>query len=228
MILFKNVTKAYGEEESFAIENINLKIESGEFVVLVGQSGAGKSTLMKLITGEQKPDKGEVFLGKTRVNDLRYGDMPKHRKSLGIIFQDFKLLPSKTAFENIAFAMEILGKDNLEISRKVPRFLNIVGMGAKANKFPSQMSGGERQRIAIARALINEPKVLLADEPTGNLDVFNSWDIVNLLLKINEQLKTTIIFATHNKEVVNSISKRVISLDKGKIIRDSLDGKYII
>lgn len=228
MILFKNVTKAYGEEESFAIENINLKMESGEFVVLVGQSGAGKSTLMKLITGEQKPDKGEVFLDKTRVNDLRYGDMPKHRKSLGIIFQDFKLLPSKTAFENIAFAMEILGKDNLEISRKVPRFLNIVGMGSKANKFPSQMSGGERQRVAIARALINEPKVLLADEPTGNLDVFNSWDIVNLLLKINEQLKTTIIFATHNKEVVNSINKRVISLDKGKIIRDSLDGKYII
>jgi len=228
MILFKNVTKAYGEEESFAIENINLKIEDGEFVVLVGQSGAGKSTLMKLITGEQKPDKGEVFLGKTRVNDLRYGDMPKHRQSLGIIFQDFKLLPSKTAFENIAFAMEILGKDNLEISRKVPRFLNIVGMGAKVNRFPSQMSGGERQRIAIARALINEPKVLLADEPTGNLDVFNSWDIVNLLLKINEQLKTTIIFATHNKEVVNSINKRVISLDKGKIIRDSLDGKYII
>ncbi|MEX0597050.1 MAG: ATP-binding cassette domain-containing protein [Candidatus Paceibacterota bacterium] len=228
MILFKNVTKAYGEEESFAIENINLKIEDGEFVVLVGQSGAGKSTLMKLIIGEQQPDKGEVFLGKTRVNDLRYGDMPRHRKSLGIIFQDFKLLPSKTAFENIAFAMEILGKDNLEISRKVPRFLNIVGMGSKANKFPSQMSGGERQRIAIARALINEPKVLLADEPTGNLDVFNSWDIVNLLLKINEQLKTTVIFATHNKEVVNSINKRVISLDKGKIIRDSLDGKYII
>jgi cell division transport system ATP-binding protein len=228
MILFKNVTKAYGEEESFAIENINLKIEDGEFLVLVGQSGAGKSTLMKLITGEQNPDKGEVFLGKTRVNDLRYSDMPKHRRSLGIIFQDFKLLPSKTAYENIAFAMEILGKDNLEISRKVPRFLNIVGMGSKANKFPNQMSGGERQRIAIARALINEPKVLLADEPTGNLDVFNSWDIVNLLLKINEQLKTTIIFATHNKEVVNSINKRVISLDKGKIIRDSLDGKYII
>jgi cell division transport system ATP-binding protein len=228
MILFKNVTKTYGQQDSFAIENVNIKIDDGEFVILVGQSGAGKSTLMKLITGEQKADKGEVYLGKTLINDLKYRDMPHHRRSLGIIFQDFKLLAQKTAFENIAFAMEILGKDTLEIQRKVPRFLNIVGMGSKANKFPSQMSGGERQRVAIARALINEPAVLLADEPTGNLDVFNSWDIVNLLLKINEQLKTTVIFATHNKEVVNSINKRVISLDDGKIIRDSKEGKYII
>lgn len=228
MILFKNVSKSYGQEDSFALQGINLRIEDGEFVVLVGQSGAGKSTIMKLITGEEKPDSGEVFLGKTRINDLKYRDMPNHRKKLGVIFQDFKLLSQKTAYENVAFAMEIVGKDALEIKRKVPRFLNIVGMGSKINKFPNQMSGGERQRVAIARALINEPAVLLADECTGNLDVFNSWDIVNLLLKLNEQLKTTIIFATHNKEVVNSINKRVVSLDKGKIIRDSVDGKYII
>ncbi len=227
MILFKNVEKTYGDD-SYALKNINIKIEDGEFVVLVGQSGAGKSTIMKLITGEETPSTGEVYLGKTRVDRLRYKDLPDHRKKLGIIFQDFKLLTQKTAYENIAFAMEILGKDPLEIQRKVPRFLNIVGMGSKANKFPAQMSGGERQRVAIARALINEPAVLLADEATGNLDVFNSWDIVNLLLKINEQLKTTIVFATHNKEVVNSINKRVISLDKGQIIRDSVEGKYII
>ncbi len=227
MILFKNVIKAYGDD-SYALHKTNIKIEDGEFVLLVGQSGAGKSTIMKLITGEEKPSSGELYIGKVRVDKLRYKDLPNHRKALGVVFQDFKLLSQKTAYENIAFAMEILGRDPIEIKRKVPRFLNIVGMGSKANKFPSQMSGGERQRIAIARALINEPRVLLADEPTGNLDVFNSWDIVNLLLKINEQLKTTIIFATHNKEVVNSINKRVISLDKGKIIRDSVEGKYII
>lgn len=227
MILFKNISKLYGDDY-LALNNINLKIEDGEFIVLVGQSGAGKSTLMKLITGEEKPNQGEVYFGNNRIDTLKYKHLPQHRRQLGIIFQDFKLLAQKTAFENVAFAMEIIGKDYLEIQRKVPRFLNIVGMGSKANKFPSQMSGGERQRVAIARALINEPRVLLADEPTGNLDVFNSWDIVNLLLKINEQLKTTIIFATHNKEVVNSINKRVISLDRGNIIRDSVEGKYII
>lgn len=227
MILFKNVIKTYGDD-SYALHKTNFKIEDGEFVLLVGQSGAGKSTIMKLIIGEQKPSQGEVYFDKIRIDKLKYKQLPDHRKALGIVFQDFKLLNQKTAYENIAFAMEILGRDPVEIKRKVPRFLNIVGMSTKANKFPSQMSGGEQQRVAIARALINEPKVLLADEPTGNLDVFNSWDIVNLLLKINEQLNTTIVFATHNKEVVNNINKRVISLEKGKIIRDSVEGKYII
>lgn len=227
MILFKNVSKKYASDAP-ALHDINMRIESGDFVVLVGQSGAGKSTIMKLLTGEQRPTAGEIYIGKTDISKLPLQSMPHHRRQLGVVFQDFKLLQNKTAYENIAFAMEILGKDNLEIRKKVPRFLNIVGMGGKANKFPREMSGGEQQRIAIARALINEPKVLLADEATGNLDVFNSWDIVNLLLKINEQLRTTIVFATHNKEVVNSINKRVVSLDKGRIIRDSVEGKYII
>ena len=227
MILFKNVSKKYASDAP-ALHDINMRIESGDFVVLVGQSGAGKSTIMKLLTGEQRPTAGEIYIGKTDISKLPLRSMPHHRRQLGVVFQDFKLLQNKTAYENIAFAMEILGKDNLEIRKKVPRFLNIVGMGGKANKFPREMSGGEQQRIAIARALINEPKVLLADEATGNLDVFNSWDIVNLLLKINEQLRTTIVFATHNKEVVNSINKRVVSLDKGRIIRDSVEGKYII
>jgi cell division transport system ATP-binding protein len=227
MILFKNVSKKYASDAP-ALHDVNMRIEPGEFIVLVGQSGAGKSTIMKLLTGEQRPTAGEIYIGKTDISKLPLRAMPHHRRQLGVVFQDFKLLQNKTAYENIAFAMEILGKDNLEIRKKVPRFLNIVGMGGKANKFPREMSGGEQQRIAIARALINEPKVLLADEATGNLDVFNSWDIVNLLLKINEQLRTTIVFATHNKEVVNSINKRVVSLDKGRIIRDSVEGKYII
>jgi cell division transport system ATP-binding protein len=208
--------------------DVNLKIDEGDFVILVGQSGAGKSTLMKMVTGEQKPTQGEVFLQGKRIDSLKYHELPFHRRKLGVVFQDFKLLPQKTAYENVAFAMEVLGKESAEIKQKVPRFLNIVGMGGKANKFPTQMSGGEQQRVAIARALINEPTVLLADEPTGNLDVFNSWDIVNLLLQINEQLNTTVLFATHNKEVVNSINKRVVSLDRGRVIRDSQEGKYII
>ncbi len=227
MILFKNVSKEYGDNNP-ALDNVDLKIEDGEFVMLVGQSGAGKSSIIKMITGEEKPDKGAVYFQNRRIDKIKPKRLPDHRKQLGVVFQDFKLLSQKTAYENVAFAMEILGKSPQEIKRKVPRFLNIVGMSNKGKKFPAQMSGGEKQRLAIARALINEPAVLLADEPTGNLDVFNSWDIVNLLLKINEQLETTVIFATHNKEIVNSISKRVVSLDKGKVIRDSIEGKYII
>jgi len=227
MILFKNVSKEYGDKHP-ALNNVDLKIEDSEFLMLVGQSGAGKSSILKMITGEERPNKGTVYFNNQRVDKIKRRKLPDHRKNLGIVFQDFKLLSQKTAYENVAFAMEILGKSPRDIKRKVPRFLNIVGMSNKAKKFPSQMSGGEKQRLAIARALINEPAVLLADEPTGNLDVFNSWDIVNLLLKINEQLETTVIFATHNKEIVNSINKRVISLDKGKVIRDSVEGKYII
>jgi cell division transport system ATP-binding protein len=226
MILLKNVAKKY--EDTFALHKTTIKIEDGEFVLLVGQSGAGKSTIMKLIIGEQKPSEGQVYLDRTRIDTLTYKQLPQHRKSLGIIFQDFKLLNQKTAYENISFAMEIIGKSGTEIKKKVPQFLNMVGMSNKANKFPSQMSGGEQQRVAIARALINEPKVLLADEPTGNLDVFNGWDIVHLLQKLNQELNTTIILATHNKEVVNNIHKRVISLEKGHVIRDSMTGKYVI
>jgi len=227
MILFKNVSREYGDHNP-ALDNVSLKIEDGEFVMLVGQSGAGKSTIIKMLTGEEKTDQGVVYFQNRRIDRIKSRNLPDHRKQLGVVFQDFKLLSQKTAYENVAFAMEILGRSHKEIKRKVPRFLNIVGMSNKAKKFPAQMSGGEKQRLAIARALINEPSVLLADEPTGNLDVFNSWDIVNLLLKINEQLETTVLFATHNKEIVNSINKRVVSLDKGKVIRDSVEGKYII
>lgn len=211
-----------------ALDGVNLEIKDGEFVSLVGPSGAGKSTLLKLMTREINPSEGEILIDGINIADLSHSEVPLLRRKIGTIFQDFKLLSRKNAFENVAFALEVSGAEAEEINEDVPKVLNIVGLTDKAKNFPHQMSGGERQRLAIARALIHRPRILLADEPTGNLDMLNGYDVVKLLMKINE-FGTTVILATHNREIVNIVGRRVISMEKGKVVRDQIEqGKYII
>lgn len=227
MISYKEVYTIY-DDDFMALDGVNLDIRAGEFVSLVGPSGAGKSTLLRLLTRELSPSDGEISLDGINLASLSAGDIPLLRRKIGTIFQDFKLLSNKNAFENVAFALEVCGASPEEIEIDVPKVLSIVGLASKINSFPHQMSGGEKQRLAIARALIHRPKIILADEPTGNLDMVNSYDVVKLLLKINE-LGTTVILATHNREIVNSVGRRVVSMDKGKIVRDQVEeGKYII
>lgn len=225
MIYFNNVTKKYSDDS--ALEDINITISSGEFVSLVGQSGAGKTTLTRLILAEEKPTNGTVFFESIDIHKLRNGDVTKLRKRIGTVFQDYKLLGNKTAYENIAFAMEAAGKADDEIASDVPHVLELVDLSHKMHHFPHQMSGGERQRLAIARAIINQPEVIIADEPTGNLDPINTYEVVQILKKIND-LGTTVILTTHNRGVIDSIGKRVITLDKGKVVRDDKEGKYSI
>ena len=229
MIEFKDVSTIYDNDESIEILNgVNLHIKDGEFVSIIGPAGAGKSTLLRLLTREISPFKGEVVLDGVNLAQIPSKAIPLLRRKIGTVYQDFKLLSAKTAFENVAFAMEVCGADRGEIDSDVPKILGIVGLGDKLKSFPHQLSGGEKQRLAIARALIHRPRIILADEPTGNLDLVNSYDVVKLLMKINE-LGTTVILATHNREVVNAIGKRVISIEKGKIVRDQVDnGKYVI
>lgn len=229
MIQFVNVSKIYNSNgnRAVALEDINLKIEHQEFVTLVGKSGAGKSTLIKLLIGEEKPTKGRVILGHQEVNKLKPRELPQLRRQIGIIFQDFRLLQGKNAYENIAFAMEVEGRRQAEITETVPQILDMVGLMERTHNFPHELSGGEKQRVAIARAMINRPAVIVADEPTGNLDPVNTWEIIKLLLKINE-LGTTIILATHSKDIINTLGKRVISMENGKVIRDEKHGRYIL
>ncbi len=229
MIIFQNVSKIYkiNSHETAALDDASFHIHQKEFVSLVGKSGAGKSTIIKLLIGEEKPTKGKVSVGSYNVNRLKPNELPYLRRKIGIIFQDFRLLTTKTAFENVAFALEVAGRSQQDIIDFVPQALEMVGLKDKMNNFPRELSGGEKQRVAIARAMINHPDVLIADEPTGNLDPVNTWDIIKLLLKINE-LGTTVLLATHNKDIVNTINKRVISLEGGRIIRDEEDGKYIL
>ncbi len=229
MIEFKDVTTIYDGDESVEILNgVNLHIKDGEFVSIIGPAGAGKSTLLRLLTREILPYKGEVVLDSVNLAGVPSKAIPLLRRKIGTVYQDFKLLSTKTAFENVAFAMEVCGADRGEIENDVPKILGIVGLSDKLKSFPHQLSGGEKQRLAIARALIHRPRIILADEPTGNLDLVNSYDVVKLLMKINE-LGTTVILATHNREVVNAIGKRVISIEKGKIVRDQVEnGKYVI
>ena len=228
MISFVSVAKYYNNgSTSVALEDICLKIETGEFVTLVGKSGAGKSTLVKLIIGEEQPTRGKVIVAGQDVGKMRSRDLPTLRRKLGVVFQDFRLLPKKTVHENVAFAMEVAGRAEREIKEVVPQVLDMVGLAERAWHFPSQLSGGEKQRVAIARAMINRPMVIIADEPTGNLDPVNTWEIIKLLTKINE-LGTTIILATHSKDIVNALGKRVVSIDKGKVVRDEKNGRYIL
>ncbi len=226
MVKFDSVHKVY-KGNFFALEDINLEIKSGEFVSIVGQSGAGKSTLLKLIYAEEVPTKGKVFFNERPLASLSKRKLPAHRRNIGTVFQDFKLLPKKTAYENIAYALEVSSAPSSEIEEDVPQVLDIVGLGDKANKYPYQLSGGEQQKVTMARALIHKPMVIIADEPTGNLDPISSLEIVDLLLKINE-LGTTVILASHDKDIVNRALKRVIVLERGKIVSDHSKGKYKI
>ena len=226
MIFFDKVSKIYAPG-SAALEDVTLTIEPGEFISVVGQSGAGKSTLLKLLLAEEKPSEGKVFFESLNMSDLPLADLSSVRRRIGTVFQDFRLLPNKTAYENIAFAMEVAGQLDENIVSDVPQVLELVGLVDKAWHFPHELSGGEKQRVAIARAIVNRPDVVIADEPTGNLDPVNTWEIVKLLAKINE-LGTVIVLATHNRDIINALGKRVVTLERGRVIRDEKEGKYVL
>ena len=225
MIRFDKVTKTYND--SYAIKEISLDIHRGDFISLVGQSGAGKSTLLSLIIGEERPDSGRILIDDIDVARIKPYDIPFLRRKIGVVFQDIKLLDNRTAYENVAFALEVSGESAAAIKKEVPKSLELVGLEDKATAFPHEMSGGEKQRVAIARAMVHKPVLLLADEPTGNLDSINAWEILQLLLKINKT-GTTVILATHAKDLVNSIKKRVITIEKGEITNDQEKGKYLL
>ncbi len=226
MITLEHVSKEF-DGDTQALEDINLHIEAGEFVSIVGQSGSGKTTVVRLLIAEIKPSSGSINIGGWDITNIKHRQIPSLRRQIGVVFQDFKLLPKRTVFENVAFALEVAGTSKSRIHSIVPQVLSIVDLEDKTDRYPAQLSGGEKQRVAIARALIHRPKILLADEPTGNLDTLNSKDIIDLLLKINE-FGTTVVLVTHGKEIVNSLKKRVITLENGRVVSDQKVGKYII
>lgn len=226
LITLENISKEY-PDGFVALDCVNCAIDQGEFVSLVGSSGAGKSTLLKMIYAEEFPTDGVMYFGGRDVADIKRKVLPHFRRNFGTVFQDFKLLSQKTIFENIAYTLEVQGKSDAQIEKEVHNILRIVGIGNKAQKYPHQISGGEQQRASLARAVIHRPRVLIADEPTGNLDPISALDIVKLLLKINS-FGTTVILATHDKSIVDKLNRRVILMDKGRIMRDDLHGKYII
>lgn len=213
--------------KQIALSGLNLHIQPKEFVTIVGASGAGKSTLIKLLTREEVQTSGKIIVGGLDYDSIVYRSVPHLRRRIGVVFQDFKLLPSRNVHENVAFALEVAGAQNREIKRSVPRVLQLVGLSGKEKNFPKELSGGERQRVAIARALVRQPKILIADEPTGNLDPKNAWEIIELLLKIN-RFGTTVLLTTHNKEIVNALKRRVITIQRGRIIKDEEQGKYAL
>lgn len=225
MIRFDNVTKVYGKD-TVALERINLEINPGEFVFLVGTSGSGKSTLMKMIIKEIEPSAGAIYVNDTRLSSITRRKVPQHRRNIGCVFQDFKLLPNKSVFDNVAYSMEVTGQRSRTIKAKVPQILDLVGLDAKSGKLPEQLSGGEQQRVSIARAFVSQPPILIADEPTGNLDPETSVGIMQLLHRIH-RIGTTVIVATHDKEMVDVMQKRVVALEGGKVIRDKVKGAYV-
>lgn len=226
LVSYQNVTKVY-DNDCLVLDNISFDIVEDEFVSIVGKSGVGKTTLLKLLFGEEKPSHGEVYFKDKNVATMNSYETALLRRDIGVVFQDFKLLPKRTAYENVAFALEVGGYSDTKVKEEVPEILKLVGLQDRANNFPHQMSIGEKQRIAIARAIIQKPDLLVADEPTGNLDPINTWEIIRLLLKINE-LGTAVILSTHDKEIINTLGRRVITLENGAITRDEEKGKYIL
>ncbi|MDD4333088.1 MAG: cell division ATP-binding protein FtsE [Patescibacteria group bacterium] len=226
MIKLVDVSKSYTPEVK-ALDGVNLHIKPGEFVSIVGQSGTGKTTLVKILISEEKADEGKVLVGGWDITDIGQREVPYLRRQIGVIFQDFKLLPKKTLLENIAFALQVCGQTPQKINSIVPHVMKIVGLEDKQHRYPHEVSGGEQQRAAIARALVHRPKILLADEPTGNLDSINACEIIDLLLRIN-QFGTTVLLVTHNKDIVNRLRRRVITLDSGNIVSDQKHGKYLL
>jgi cell division transport system ATP-binding protein len=226
MIRLKNVSKTY-PTGTVGLQNVNLHIRPGEFVSIVGQSGTGKTTMAKLLIAEERPTKGQIVIGGWDISSIKPSEVPLLRRQIGVVFQDFKLLPKKTAYENVAFALEVSGAGTKKMKAIVPQALKIVGLSDKGDRYPKQMSGGEQQRVVIARALVHRPKIIVADEPTGNLDSLNTREIIDLLKKINE-FGTTVVLVTHNREVVNELQRRVITLDRGMIVSDQEEGKYLL
>ncbi len=224
MIVFEKVTKIYSDNTA-ALKDVTISIEPKEFVSIVGHSGAGKTTLIKMLLAEEKPTKGRIFYESLDIHKLTKHEINYFRRKIGTVFQDFRLLPNKTIYENIAFAMEVSGRSDEEIHSDVPHVLDLVNLSEKAFNFPHELSGGEKQRVAIARAIVNQPDIIIADEPTGNLDPINTYEIIQILKKIND-LGTTIILTTHNKGVIDSLGKRVLSMENGKVVRDDPTGKY--
>ena len=223
MIDFKNVYKIYGDQ--VALEDATIHIEQGDFVFLVGPTGAGKSTFIRLISKEIEPDSGTITVDGKDLGNMSNRDIAMHRRKIGMVFQDFKLLENKTVFENVAFAMEVVHKSKRAIRRQVPQVLASMGIENKAKHFPQELSAGEQQRVAVARAIINNPKILIADEPTGNLDPDTAWEIMQLIDLINRR-GTTVVMVTHAKDIVNRMGKRVVAIDEGRIVRDSRGGEY--
>jgi len=225
MIYFDKVSKIY--PNSVALEDVSFTVEPGEFVSVVGHSGAGKTTLLKMILAEDAPTSGKVYFDSVDIHAVNRRHLPSLRRRIGSVFQDFRLLPNKTAYENIAFTMEAAGRSDSEIRSDVPHVLDLVGLPGKLHNFPYELSGGERQRLAIARAIINQPDLLMADEPTGNLDPITTAEIIEIFKKIN-QIGTTVILTTHNKKVIDNLGRRVITLEKGRVARDDKDGRYAL
>lgn len=222
MIKLEHVSKSYSAGIP-ALNDVNLEIEDGEFVFIVGDSGSGKSTMIKLLLKELEPSEGTIYVNGKNLGRIRHRQIPKFRRNVGVVFQDFRLLKDRNVYENIAFAQKVIGESTRNIKKKVPSFLSMVGLAAKYRSYPKELSGGEQQRVAIARALINEPSILLADEPTGNLDNNNAWEIMKLLEEVNDR-GTTVIVVTHNLEIVKVMKKRVITMQKGVIVSDSKAG----
>lgn len=225
MILLDRVSKTYSKDNNPSLDRISLHVEPKEFVIVVGQSGAGKTTLLKLLTREERQTSGKIIVGGIDYDKLKDSEIPLLRRKIGVVFQDFKLLPNKTIFENVAFALEMVGMGSKEIKNTIPRVLDIVNLSGKENSMPLELSGGERQRVAIARAIVRQPKILIADEPTGNLDPKHAWDVIKILERIN-RYGTTVLLTTHNKEIVDKLKRRVVTIKDGKITSDRANSGY--